>query len=301
VCRILCRTIDELAKTDIADYALEALRESQVKEVTMLGRRGPAQAAFTTPEAKELLELAGCDTYALPEEAALDPLSQRLLAEADRGTVRKVELIQQMAAHMPGGNPKRLLIRFLVSPVELIGDEQGRVKEMKLVHNELYATEAGTLRPRATERTEIIPAGLVFRSIGYRGVPLPGVPFNESWGVILNESGRVLDPQTKEPRIGEYASGWIKRGPTGVIGTNKPDSVESVEQMLADLEAGRILQPAAPSAAAIEQLLAGRQPRYVTYDDWQRLDALEASRGEAQGRPRVKFTSVEEMLAALEK
>lgn len=301
VCRILCRTTEELAKTDIADYALEALRESKVQEVTMLGRRGPAQAAFTTPEAKELLELQDCATYALPEEATLDPLSQKLLADADRGTVRKVELIQQMAANRPGGKSKCLLIRFLVSPTELTGDEEGKVKAMKLVHNELYATGAGTLRPRATDQTETIPAGLVFRSIGYRGVPLPDVPFNDSWGVILNEGGRVLDSDTKEPRVGEYTSGWIKRGPSGVIGTNKPDSVETVEHMVVDLKAGRILHPAQPTAEASEQFIAERQPLYVTYYDWQQLDVLEMQRGEEQGRPRVKYTSVDEMLAALGK
>jgi ferredoxin--NADP+ reductase len=301
VCRILCRTPEELAKTDIADYALEALRQSQVKEVTMLGRRGPAQAAFTTPEAKELLELEDCDTYALPEEATLDPLSQKLLADADRGTVRKVELIQQMAANKPGGKSKRLLLRFLVSPTELIGDEQGKVKVVKLVHNELYATEAGTLRPRAIDRFETIPAGLVFRSIGYRGVPLPGVPFNDSWGVILNEGGRVLDPETKEPRVGEYTSGWIKRGPSGVIGTNKPDSVETVEQMIVDWKANRILHPVQPTAEASKQFIAQRQPHYVTYEDWQQLDELETKHGEECGRPRIKFTKIEDMLEALHK
>jgi ferredoxin--NADP+ reductase len=267
----------------------------------MLGRRGPAQAAFTSPEAKELLELEGCVTYVLPEEAELDPLSQKLLADADRGTVRKVELIKQMAANKPGGKAKCLVIRFLVSPTELISDEAGKVKAMTLVHNELYATDAGTLRPRATDQYETIPVGLVFRSIGYRGVPLPGVPFNDNWGVILNEGGCVLDPETKEPRIGEYTSGWIKRGPTGVIGTNKPDSVETVEHMLADLKEGRVLEPDHPTAEAIEQLIAKRQPRYVTYADWQRLDEFETKQGEEQGRPRIKYTSVEKMLHALGK
>jgi ferredoxin--NADP+ reductase len=223
------------------------------------------------------------------------------LADADRGTVRKVELIQQMAANKPGGHSKRLLIRFLVSPTELIGDDEGKVKGVKLVHNELYATEAGTLRPRAIDKHETIPAGLVFRSIGYRGVPLPDVPFNDSWGVILNEGGRVLDAQTKEPMTGEYTSGWVKRGPTGVIGTNKPDSVETVEYMLADLAEGRVLQPAYPAAEAIEQLIARRQPKCVTYDDWLKLDGLESKRGEEDGRPRVKYTSIEDMLAALGK
>ena len=147
VARILCRTPEELLKTDIADYALEALRHSRVKEVYILGRRGPAQAAFTAPEAKELGELADCDTFVLPEEAELDPLSQASMASADRADLRKVEIIQELSRRQPAGKSKRLYLRFLVSPTELIGDEHGHVRQMKLVRNELHATDAGSLRP----------------------------------------------------------------------------------------------------------------------------------------------------------
>ncbi len=299
VARILCRTPDELMKTDIADYAFEALRNSRVKEVYILGRRGPAQAAFTAPEAKELGELADCDAIVPPDEAELDPLSQATMTGADRADVRKVEIIQELSRRRPVGKSKRLVLRFLVSPVELIGDESGRVRQMKLVHNELYATDAGSLRPRATDRAEMLDVGLVFRSIGYNGVPLPGVPFHESWGVIPNDGGRVLEPATKEPLLGQYTAGWIKRGPTGVIGTNKPDAAETVENMLADARAGRTLTPAHASAGAALALVKERQPCVVSYADWQRLDALELSRGKEQGRPRIKFTRVDDMLAAL--
>ena len=299
VARILCRTPDELLKTDIADYALEQLRESRVREVHILGRRGPAQAAFTAPEAKELGELADCDTIVLPEEAELDPLSQASLAGADRAELRKVEIIQELSRRQPTGKSKRLVLRFLVSPVELIGDADGRVRQMRLVRNVLYATDAGSLRPRATDHFETLDVGLVFRSIGYRGVPLPGVPFHDSWGVIPNAGGRVLDPATQEPLLGQYTAGWIKRGPTGVIGTNKPDAAETVENMLADARAGRVLAPTQATAAAAEALVGGRQAHVVTYADWRRLDALELSHGKEQGRPRVKFTRVDDMLAAL--
>lgn len=299
VARILCRDPDELAKTDIADYALEALRESNIKRVYILGRRGPAQAAFTSPEAKELGELTGCDTLVPPEEAELDPLSVASLSEADRGTMRKVEIIQELSRNEPTDASRTLVLRFLVSPVELIGNEEGEIVSMKLVHNELYETEAGSLRPRPTDRTETLDVGLVFRSIGYRGVPLAGVPFHDRWGVILNDTGRILDADTQEPIVGEYTAGWIKRGPSGVIGTNKPDAVETVELMLDDLAAGHVLEPAHPEAAAIEALLLERQPDLVTYKDWLKLDEIEQKRGEEQGRPRVKFTSVEEMLTAL--
>src|SRR5581483_92098 len=197
------------------------------------------------------------------------------------------------------GKPRRLVRRFLVSPVELIGDPAGHVTAMRLCRNVLAATPAGTLQARPTDQVETLPVGLVFRSVGYRGVALPGVPFHESWGVILNEKGRVVDPATRAPIVGEYTAGWIKRGPTGVIGTNKPDAVETVAGMLEDAAEGRRLRPARPDAAAAEAFLRGRQPRLVTYADWKRLDAIETARGREQGRRRVKLTRVDEMLAAL--
>ena len=302
VARILCRTPEELKKTDIADYALEALSKSNIKEVTILGRRGPAQAAFTTPEIKELGEMEDADVFTVTEEVTLDPLSEASMAEsADRGTMRKVEIIQSYASNQPSGKKRKLTVRFLVSPTELYGDENGRVQSMKLVHNKLYKTDAGSLRPKATDETEMLEVGLVFRSIGYRGVPLPGVPFNDSWGVILNEDGRVINPDTKQPVPGEYTAGWIKRGPSGVIGTNKPDAVATIDLLLQDLREGSLINPTTPNAAAIEQLIAQRQPHYFSYADWQKLDELELANGEAQGRPRLKFTSVDDMIAALGK
>jgi ferredoxin/flavodoxin---NADP+ reductase len=300
VVRILCRTPEELATTDIADYALEALRKSRVREVYLLGRRGPAQAAFTNPEVRELGELADADITAIPQEVELDPLSRAAVERSqDRATLKKVEMLREYARRAPTGKSRRLVMRFLVSPVELVSDGAGRVAAMRLVRNELYATSTGALQPRATDRFEELPVGLVFRSVGYRGVPVPGVPFNESWGVILNDKGRVLDPDTKQPIVGEYAAGWIKRGPTGVIGTNKPDAAETVECMFEDLARGAVLEPTRPEAAAAEALVRQRQPNYVSYNDWLKLNEIEVARGRVQGRPRVKLTSVEEMLAAL--
>ncbi|MFN2106623.1 MAG: FAD-dependent oxidoreductase [Candidatus Promineifilaceae bacterium] len=302
VARILCLSREEMAKTDIADYALEALSNSNVKEVYVIGRRGPVQAKFTTPEIKEVGELEEADVFTLPEEMKLDKLSQEQLASsADRGTARKVELLQSYADNEPTGKPKQLTLRFLVSPVQMYGDEEGRVKGMKLVRNELYATDAGTLRSRSTDHFEDLEVGLVFRSIGYRGVPLPGVPFNESWGVILNEEGRVIDPETKKPVTGEYTAGWIKRGPSGVIGTNKPDALETVDKMLEDLEAGRVLHPEHPGIADAQKMIAERQPDYFSFEDWEKLDALEVKHGEETGRPRVKYYRVKDMMEAIGK
>lgn len=300
VARILCRTPEELAATDISDQALEALSRSRVREVYMLGRRGPAQAAFTNPELKELGELPGADIAVLPEEVELDALSREALEKSqDRATLKKVEILQEYARRQPSGKPRRLVVRFLVSPVELIGDAAGHVVAMRLVKNELRATPAGTLQPKPTDRFEELPVGLVFRSVGYRGVPLPGVPFNESWGVIPNDKGRVLDPDTQRPLVGEYCSGWIKRGPTGVIGTNKPDAGETVASLVEDLARGAVLTPSHPGAQAAEALIRQRQPNFISYADWRRLNELEVTRGRAAGRPRVKFTRVPEILAAL--
>lgn len=302
VARILCRTYEELAATDIADYALEALRESKVREVYMLGRRGPAQAAFTNPEAKELGELPGADICVLPQEATLDAASQAFLdANPDRKTQRKVEFLQDFAQRVPEGKPRKLTLRFLVSPVELSGDEAGRVNGMRLVKNELYQNEAGQLRPRQTDTFEDLPVGLVFRSVGYRGVALAGVPFYDRWGIIPSDGGRVLDSMEGEPVLGEYAAGWIKRGPSGVIGTNKACAVETVKGMLEDLGEGKILNPSKPERSAIDSLIEARQPDYFTYEDWKRLDEMEIKRGEAQGRPRVKYIWDYEMLEALER
>jgi ferredoxin--NADP+ reductase len=183
----------------------------------------------------------------------------------------------------------------------LYGDENGNVMKMKLVHNTLVPTEAGSLAAKATDQFEEIEVGLVFRSVGYRGVPLPDVSFNDRWGVILNQMGRVLDAEMKQPRVGEYTSGWIKRGPSGVVGTNKPDSVETVNCMLEDLQNGSILNPSLPDAASIAKLVCERKPDFFSYADWRRLDQMELEKGKAIGRPRLKFTSVAEMKAALGK
>ena len=300
VARILCRTPEELATTDIADYALEALRESQIREVVMLGRRGPAQAAFTNPEVKELGEMEDADFIVRPDEAELDALSQEDLdAAEDRLLNKKVELLRDAAQRSPEGKSKRIVLRFLVSPTEILDDETGHVGAVRLVRNELYRTEDGRLRSRATEETEELSCGLVFRSVGYRGVALPDIPFREDWGIVPNEEGCVLESPDGSPIPGLYVSGWIKRGPSGVIGTNKPDAQETVGHMLEDATEGRHLEPSAANAATAERIIRERQPQCFSYADWQRINDLETSAGEKQGRPRVKLARIEEMLEVL--
>ena len=299
VARILCRTPEELSRTDIANYALDALKNSNVKEVYMLGRRGPAQAAFTNPEVKELGELQDADAFVLPEEAALDAVSEAYIAEnPDRTVSRKLEIIEHLSRSRELTKSRRLTIRFLVSPTEILDDGTGGVRGLKLVRNELYQTDTGRLRPRSTEHTEELEAGLVFRSVGYKGVATPGIPFNSDWGVILNEKGRVLSNKDHSPVIGEYTAGWIKRGPSGVIGTNKADAVETAECMLEDFRNGSYLRPPNPTREALEKHIGDCQPDAFSYQDWELLDSIELSRGESESRPRVKFTEIEAMINA---
>ena len=298
VARILCLTPEELRETDMADYAIEALSRSRVKEVSILGRRGPVQAAFTTVEVKELGELPGADVIVHPEEVVLDELSAEELAAARAATKAKVEIVQEFSRRTPGGKPRRLAIRFLVSPLELTGAD-GQVAAVRLARNRLVKDANGAVVTQATGEVEVLRAGLVFRSVGYRGVALPEVPFDARTGLVPNLKGRVLDAAGGAVLPGHYATGWIKRGPTGVIGNNKADSVETVNLLLEDLAAGALPTPARSDAASLEALVRERQPAFVSFADWKRLDALEVERGKPLGRPRVKFTSIDEMLGAL--
>jgi len=298
VARILCRTPEELATTDIADHALAALRQSRVREVVMLGRRGPAQAAFTNAEVKELGELPAADVRVMPAELAIDPLSGAAIdAGDDAATRKKIEILEGFARRPAAGKARLLTIRFLVSPVELIDDGAGRVRSMRVARNRLEAAPDGTLRAVPTGGQEDIPAGLVFRSVGYRGVAIAGVPFDERSGTVPNRGGRVVDPGTEAPLAGLYVAGWIKRGPSGVIGTNKPDAGETADAMLADLTAGAGGRAAA--AALVRERVGALQRECVDWTDWLRIQALEVERGRAAGRPRVKCVSVAELLGAL--
>jgi ferredoxin/flavodoxin---NADP+ reductase len=297
--RILASPADVLAATDIAEHALEQLAASRIREIHVLGRRGPAQASFTNKELKELGELPGVDVVVDPADLELGPeLEARLAAAPDRTRDRNLEILREYAARPPTGAPRRIVLHFLVSPVEILGSE--RVEALVVVHNELYESEDGSLRPQPTDRRTTLPVGLVFRAIGYQGVPLPGIPFDAMAGVIPNEAGRIIDPRTEGPIVGEYVVGWIKRGPRGIIGTNKPDSQETVRMLLDDLMSGRLDKEEVPGRAVLERLLAERRHDFVSYDDWQLIDLLEQERGRAAGeRPRVKFSRVEEMLHAL--
>ena len=307
VARMLVLEPAELAPTDTADHALDVLARSRVQEVVVIGRRGPAQAAFTNPELLELGELSDADVVVDAAELDLALAVHDPDAESDVTSRRNVEILRSYAERPPTGQRRRVVLRFLLSPAALLSDDHGRLGAVELIRNELVPASGGGLRAQPTGERETIAAQLAFRAIGYRGIPLPGVPFDERSAVIPSEAGRVLDPETGTPLPGEYVVGWIKRGPSGVIGTNKKDAQETVDAILTDLPSPGAANGASPDniarhvprsadPAAVEALLRARQPELVTYEGWEAIDRHERSLGEQAGRPRVKLTRIEEML-----
>jgi ferredoxin--NADP+ reductase len=294
VCRILAKSVEELRQTDIAEHALEALATSRVREIHVIGRRGPAQAKFTNKELKELGELPNADAVLDPGALALNPASvTELEAKANVVSAKNVEIFREWAARAPSGRPRRVVFHFLKGPTAIEGI--GRVERLVLARNRLEG-EPFQQVARETGETETLDCGLLFRSIGYSGVAIPGVPFDAKRGVIPNRDGRVVDGAGAEVP-GLYTAGWIKRGPSGIIGTNRADSVATVKSLLADLP--RLPQEPKPGAAGFAPLLASRGVRAVSFEDWLRIDSQEVAHGQPRGKPREKFTRVAEMLACL--
>jgi ferredoxin--NADP+ reductase len=295
VARMLVLDPGELAGTDTADHALEAFGMAGVREVVLVGRRGPAQAAFTNPELRELGELARADV--IVDAAQLEGVE--VPEDGDATKRRNVEILREYAQRRPSGKSHRLELRFLRSPIEILGEgEDGPVTGVRLAINRLVTGEDGRVRAEPTGETEEIECGLVLRSIGYRGTPLAGIPFDERRGLIRNDDGRVVSEEGV--CRGEYVVGWIKRGPTGVIGTNKKDASDTVARILADADSGALSapDPALSDPDAVAQWLTERVPDHVTWDGWEMIDAYEASLGEPMGRPRVKLVRLAELLEA---
>jgi ferredoxin--NADP+ reductase len=274
VARMLALTKDELDPTDTTDAAIEAIANSRIEEIVMVGRRGPAQAAFTTPELIELGELAGADVI-------VDANDLEGAEPKDTNAERNLEVLKEYAQREPQGKPRRIVLRFFRSPTRILGDD--RVTGIELVRNTLDDAE----RAVPTDETETLDCGIVFRSVGYRGVALPGVPFDDARGTIPNEGGRVAE------RV--YAAGWIKRGPSGVIGTNKKDATETVERLLEDLQDAPRL---AKADADVDGLLLENGAKPVIYSGWTAIDERERAAGEPFGRPRVKLCTWDELLEA---
>lgn len=292
VCRVLAKSVDELRHTDIAQHALEALARSRVREIHVIGRRGPTQAKFTPQELKELGELANCDPVVDSDELVLNAPSEAERADKmNRAGARNIEILRGFSTRPQRGG-KRCHFRFLLSPVEIRGG--ARVERVLLERNRLEGEAFKQVAVGIGEKIEL-ECGLLFRSIGYRGVPIPGVSYDNKRGVIPNRDGRVLIDG--EPAPGLYVTGWIKRGPSGIIGTNRADSVATVAALLEDLP--QLTARNKAGSAGLHTLLANRGVRVIDYSGWLNIDRAEIERGQAKGKPREKFTACEEMLAVI--
>jgi len=298
VTRILARSPNDLARTDITSYALATLQQSTVKEIIVCGRRGPAQAAFTNPELRELTELRGADLIVHAKDLTLDAINQRFLAThaSEPGHQRNLEILKAQLLKGEGSQSRKIRMRFFTSPVAILGRD--RVEGIRLEHNALTIDAQGNFIAQGTGRYEELPCQMVFRSIGYKGIPLPNVPFDKRKGVIPNRDGRVINPATNSPIPRLYVAGWIKRGPSGVIGTNKPDAAATVASMTIDMEEHRFL-PIWADPDSIPALLNRKGIRYVTFADWQRIDNVEVANGQPVGKPREKLTTITAMLSAV--
>ncbi len=286
VARILVTDPDVLALTDIADHALESLRPRGVEEVIIIGRRGPLQTAFTTLELRELGELEGVDVIVDP--AQFEGITDEDAEAAGKTTKQNIKVLRGYAEREPRPGHRRIVFRFLTSPIEIKGEHH--VERIVLGRNELVADESGWVSAKDTGEREELPVQLVVRSVGYRGVPTPGLPFDEKRGTIPNTGGRI------EGSRNEYVVGWIKRGPTGVIGTNKSDSQETVDTLIADLAGADVADFPGDHADKLSDWLAERQPKVITSEHWDVIDKFERSAGEPHGRPRVKLPNLARLL-----
>ena len=297
VARVLVAGESHLAGTDIAAAALTGLAGSAVREVVVLGRRGPAQAAFTTPELLALGDLPGVDVVVDPGEIELDAVTAAQLERApDPVVALKIEALRELAGREPTGAPRRIVLRFFAAPEEILGS--GRVEGVRVAET-AAVPDGDRVVARPTGATSDLPCGLVLTSVGYRGARIPGIPFDDQRGVLPNETGRVLDPGSGTPLTGAYTAGWIKRGPSGVIGTNRWCAEDTVDALLEDWSAGRLDDP--PSGGPeFSALVAERRPEALGLTEWKAIDAHERRAGRDEGRPRVKLVDIRDMLAAVE-
>jgi ferredoxin--NADP+ reductase len=291
VARILLTPVDQLRHTDIARHALAALAESRVREVHIIGRRGPAQVKFALAEMKEMAAIPGCAPAAEAEELLLDDASAQ---EIDTPDMRRImQIFGDCTARISDPPGRRVVFRFLLSPRAVQGS--GRVQSAVFERNRLVGPPFRQ-HPQGTGNLVEIPCGLLFRSIGYQGVPIPGLPFSDQEGIIPNTLGRV--EHNGRPMPGIYAAGWFKRGPSGQIGTNKPDGHESAKALLSD--AATLPPCPEPDSQALRALLGARGVRVVSFGDWRRIDAAEKARGAPAGKPRERFCRVADMLAVID-
>lgn len=290
VARILVTDPDVLATTDIADHALDSLHHRGVSEVVVVGRRGPLEGAFTTLELRELGELEGVDVVVNP--ADLEGITDEAAAVVGKTTAANIKVLRGYAEKTAAGEHRegnrRIVFRFRTSPIEITGTD--RVETIVLGRNELFTDEDGRAVAKDTGERETLPTQLVVRAVGYRGVAIPGLPFDDRSGTIPHTEGHITG------RDNDYVVGWIKRGPSGVIGTNKSDSQDTVNTLIADLAGKRLRETGPDYADELAAWLLTCQPKLVTDDHWHRIDAHERGAGEPQSRPRVKLATVADML-----
>ena len=290
--RILCQDPENLAKTDIAQHALEALRQSEVEEVFLIGRRGPVQAAFTPAEVRELLHLPKVDAVMRASDLELDEHSKEELSKASRNTKLNMEILQQIHDQGDRGNPRKLHLCFLISPTKIEGSKW--VEGLELVHNEIVK-EGRILRAKATDEVMHLNVDMVFRSIGYLGAAIPGLPFDDRRGTLPNDQGQLLDGVDGKLLNQEYTAGWIKRGPSGVIGTNKQDAMETVSHLKQNWQTSKIPQPKLVQHDLLD-ILREKKIQFVSFEDWKKLDKFEIEQGKQNGKSRQKICEVQEML-----
>ncbi|MFT5388225.1 MAG: ferredoxin--NADP+ reductase [Candidatus Omnitrophota bacterium] len=297
VARILCKTVDELKSTDIAQHALDVLAKSNIKNVHIVGRRGPAQTAFTPSEIREFGQLDDCNPVIDPEELNLNEASKKELEDpANTQKKKNVDILNELVKINESGKSKKAYIQFHKSPSAIYDkDGNGRLDRIYLEKNELIG-EAGSQKSRGTDVKEIVECSLLFRSVGYRGLPLEGLAFDDRWGIVPNINGRICD--SEHISTGLYATGWIKRGPSGVVGTNKACAAETVSNLLEDIDV--LISGKNPSNKTLSALLDELNIRYITFDDWKVIDAEEIKRGEAVGKPREKIVDIKEVLRLLD-
>lgn len=278
VARVLTADADDLARTDIADHALAALRGSAVREVVIAARRGPAQSAFTLPE---LIGLTGSSEVVL-SAADHELVAADLATASDPLTKNKLEILSTLGDDSAPASRPRIRLAYRLTPSRVLGEQRVSGVEFSVT---------------GTDEVRRLNTGVVLTSIGYRGKPIRGLPYDESSAVVPNDGGRVVDPASGAPVPGAYVAGWIKRGPSGFIGTNKSCSFETVQALVADFNAGKLTEPAA-KPEALAALVRARRPEAIDAAGWRAIDAAEIARGSGDGRPRNKFTDVAAMLAA---
>lgn len=293
VARILAKPVDDLRHTDIAEHALDALARSRIKEIHIVGRRGPTQAKFTSQELSELGAIAGCTALVDPQDLILNDASRTEAADKmSRNTVKNLDLFQRFASSSCDSARRRCYFHFFRNPKQVLGG--ARVEGVRFARTKLVGEPFQQIAVDSGAFVDV-SCGLLLRAIGYRGVPIDGLPFDDARGVLLHSDGRLMDESGK-PLYGLYATGWIKRGANGIIGTNRADSLATVATLLSDLSSLDV--GAKSGSAGLTAKLAARSKSYVTYEEWLRIDETEVRSGQAKGKPREKITRVEAMLAA---